>query len=238
MKIYNLFLISVFLFSSCSSTLLVKNSDSAYEKLNSKLINEKCKITLTNGEISYGKYIVLQRDSLTWQNANNPEKTIIIPISMINKIEIADHIAGMGKGMWFGVLFGGVVGSLIGMSKENSGSSGEQSGWGPGKVEDIGGLPTLIGLIGGASAGFLIGGSYGAILGERETFLINTPVQSDEKFYTIEIRSILNDTEKSIFIKWKNKNIRLPKSIIKERIDIDNKTYFRVDEIAYMTYFK
>jgi len=239
MKTYTLLVILVILFSSCSSTLLVKNSDSAYEKLNSRLKNEKCEITLTNGEISYGKYNFLQRDSLTWQNANNPEKTITIPISMINKIETADHIAGMGKGMWFGVLFGGVVGSLIGLSKENSGSSGGQSGWGgPGKVEDIAGLPTLIGLISGTSAGFLLGGSYGVIHGERETFLINDPIQSSEKFYTIEIEEILDEKKKSIFIKWNYKNIRIPKSQILERINIDNNTYFRIDELTYNKYFR
>ena len=223
------------LFYGCSSTYIIQNDYLADNQLNSKLNEKQCEITLTNGDIYIGSIIEVNSNYAAWYNTNNSNESILQPTAEIHSITLIDRSSGMGTGFGYGFLSGALVGGLIGKGNEKKGGGG---GYGPNINFLRGPGPTAFGAIAGGICGGILGASYGTIGGDRDTYILNDHVESIDKYLTVEMKSILDDTKQSIFFEWKNKKIHLPKSEIIERIEVDNKIYFRVNEVTYNAYFK
>jgi amino acid transporter len=86
----------------------------------------------------------------------------------------------------------------------------------------------------------IIGIVIGVLNGHINNYILNEPqiTPTLKKIYTIEVTSIINETEKFITVLWGDKEIRVPKSEIIKRIEVDNKIYFIVTEETYSIYFE
>lgn len=205
MKIYTLFCISIILFISCSSTYYVKNEDSSYKEMNEKLEGEKVTLELNNGEEIVGYNVKVKSDYTTVGEGK-------ISTTTIKEITINNHGTGALKGMGCGALSGFIFGGVLYL-----GSMDEPYAEVPLVI-----LPAL---------GFVLGGLFGAIHGDIETFVF--------PLLKVEVSSV-NDTGTGyIIILWQGKKIGLSNSqYYKIEKTPDGKIYISVPVDLYKEKFK
>jgi hypothetical protein len=230
--------------SGCSSKYMINRNYSTYKELNNELEGEEVTIELLNGDEITAENVKISYDSSSWAELKLsygfwiPNDSCRTPTSNIKMISFKNNSKGAWEWMGWGALIGLPTGALIGWNV----TSGDRFFSRDGSGESLEGIGIAIGGLVGLGSGLIIGPAFGAIVGHKETYILNDPVELDlglsEAYFTVEIKSILEETKQSIFFEWENKIIHMPKSEIKERIDIDNNIYFRVDELTYITYFK
>jgi len=241
---------SIIMWNNLDATknIITKPTALIHDIIYSDKSKKECKITLTNGDVYVGENIEIGLDFTSWYELNEKNKKIVKSKSEIHKIMYIDRSSAMEKGFAFGLLIGGGLGYLVGAQNESGGSGG--SGYGP----NISGGETAVGAIIGSLSGIILGVSYGAIRGDREIYILNplidfyptpiipiapTKIEKEEgKIRLLEIKKIINETEKYITVLWGFKKIKISKSDI---LDINKNN----DEIAikmtgenYEQYFK
>jgi len=231
MKYNFLCFLMIILISSCSSTILIKKNDASLEELNKELEDEEVTIKLLNGDEITAVNVIVLEDSIYFEREKSdsnhfvPTEKRTVPIWKINKISYSNNTKGVEDWMGLGLLIGTSAGLLTAWDMCKGG----------GMIPE--GYGIAIGGVAGFLSGLVLGPPFGAVIGHQETYIFSEAVTSSEKYVTIEIEEILEEKKKSIILNWKDKIIYLPKSKIVERIAIDNRTYFRIDELSYNKYF-
>jgi len=223
MKIYPLILTLILIFFSCSATYYVKPEKSSYQELNEKLAEKKVKLEFTNGEKNYGDSIEVSTTSTFVGGKTYSTEDI-------NKISITYHGKGALKGLGYGLIGGASFGFLMGYITHSS-----QTGMlVPDSPAESGLMvATVFGSI-GAITGLLVG----AIHGDVEDFIF-LPGEESMETISVEISSIVEETETYIIIAYQNKTIRLNKSEYNSVIKTgDGKQLIVVPKSVYSRKFK
>jgi len=244
MKYQRLCILLILFFSACSSTLFIKNDESAYKELNNKLEGKECEIALTNGDVYICSDIDIDSELSSWFESNSLNKIIVKLTKEIKKITFYNTSTGADKGSFLGVILGGVLGGLIGFNAS------------PLNGEYFETLFTVLGSAIGIVGGGLLGGTFGAIKADKNIYILNTKneIQNEPKIiqvledstiekssleiFTIEVHSIIKETEKSLTVLWGIKEIEIPKSEIMKKIENENKILIKISKESYITYFE
>lgn len=153
-------IISIFLWSACSSIHFNDHEQSDYYELNKKIAGKKGTITLVSGQKIEVKNIFFVPDSVSWIESELRIRQTV-PTSEIQEIIIKDRGKGAIRGLWMGFL-GGLIGSLLfQLAPLRECSSCE-----PGIVK------TFILMVGGPAGG-LLGLSFGAAICVTDKFILN-----------------------------------------------------------------
>jgi len=234
MKLNLIIMLSVFLFSSCSSTIFVKNNKTSFNQLNSELNNETVSIVINDGQEIIGVQVKISNKTIDWLDPKT-NKWQFASISNVNKIFITNNSSGALQGLGFGALAGIFIGSITEESSENkntSNSIGSNAGKGIGEA---------IGFTVSCFSGLAIG----AMIGATDKYIFNDSQKLNDKngnlereIYTIEIKSIIKKTTQYITVLWKHKAIRLPRLKIINLINKENKTFIKISKETYMAYFE
>ena len=212
MKKLYMFILSIFLFTACSSTHFIKNDDSSYNEVNQKLIGKKVTLALNNGEEISGSNVFVKSDSTSVDE-------ISIPTANINKITNTNNSMGAASGAIIGLVSGLGIGFLIDLATSfevNDHLHYEYGSLEMSVTSSSGGQGALIGGISGLLFGVLIGGMNGP----TDTFILSQPEtgdttdvlaakNEDNPFVCVEISSIVKKTVKYIIVLWQGNEIRL-----------------------------
>jgi len=148
------------LFSSCSSTYIIKHSQSDYAELNEELQGEECDMIVNRNENITARNIGIFRDSLYCIDSNSNTE-MILHTSAIKKIIITQNTRGALE--WGGI---GALIVMIGIASSPD-------------TEKEGGIISYEGaLIGGAIGGGMWGLGIGALIGHKETYVFETSPDS------------------------------------------------------------
>ena len=182
MKITLLVVITI-LISSCSSTRIynLNSPDISFNEFNSKYMDFKGSILLSDGQTFNAYRINVSRDSTYWiKNLESrqyifPEKYIpnSIATSRIKEITFKNRGKGLVHGLGWGILGGAFLGYFTGLVSYEGSSEFSRSYVG-----------ALTAIFYGIPSGAIIGAISGAAIGSKETYLFR--VQSDSS-------SLVND---------------------------------------------
>ena len=73
MRFHLFIMLSVFLFSACSSTIFIKNHKTSFNELNNELNNEKVTIIMKNGQEIDGEQVKVSAKTIDWVDSNTNE---------------------------------------------------------------------------------------------------------------------------------------------------------------------
>jgi len=152
------------LFSSCSSTYIIKHSQSDYAELNEELQGEECDMIVNRNENITARNIGIFRDSLYCIESNS-DTEMVFHTSVIDKIIITENTTGALEGWAIGTLIGLGAFGIIYLNNPKPKTSTEK------------GLTNLM-LVGIAGNGSLWGLVIGAIIGHDDIYIFETSLDS------------------------------------------------------------
>ncbi len=153
-----LFMASIFFLLSCSSTNIIRYTQSDYDLLNEELSSEKTILQFSDNSMIVAYNVRIYRDSLFYTESISANQGII-HTSAIKEITFTDN----SRGAWDGFRIGALIGLAIGVAPAVA-MSGEH-GWEAGAL-------ILIGL--SFVTGSLYGAPIGALIGHDATYVFET----------------------------------------------------------------
>jgi len=237
-KILTLFLSFLILICGCSSTYHLSN----FSEIKEELLEETAIIKLKTGKELEGEIIAINSDTLKNYNFNDPQE-YTISLRNINEILVKNGYKGFLGGIGIGLGIYSIHSSV--------GSSSE-----PDYTLILAPFYTLVaGIVGGIIGPkdkYIISSSlsnkyfeiYLSDLSEKiasDTTQIkeNLPIKSKRKeFVFVKVNSIIDETEKFIIVNYKEREIKLAKSEIKERKKKENSVEIKISKDLYLKTFK
>jgi hypothetical protein len=212
---------------SCSSTQFITDDESSYNELKRKVSNREATVRLRNGIEMKSHNIVVDTDT-TYVG-----ETKIATINL-DKITIVDHDKGAVTGIAVGLGIGGLIGAI-----SFTAAYGES-------IYDDNAMEAMGLAIVAPIAGFLIGGSVGAINGNTNTFIFPeiqslnaqaTDFIKSTEFKVIEIDAIIERSLDYTILLWQGKKIRLLNTQF-ILIETEKAIYVRVPKEIFLKKFK
>ncbi len=163
-----LLMASIFFLLSCSSTHLIKQTQSDYSILNKKMNGEEGTIIVKNNRMFIGRNMVILGDSLHFiELYSNTE--MIMHTSTIKEIQSINNFRGVVEGCGFGVLIGGGIFGLLYLSQSDPEQESKTL-----SDDRIGKAFLGMSILVGGTAGLVTG----AIRGHKDTYKFESPADT------------------------------------------------------------
>jgi len=230
MKYQFLCFLIIILFSSCSSTILIKKNDASLRELNNELKGKSVTIELISGEQINSSNVKIHTDSTKINRKKICTKNIH---KITNTSKTEGLLYGMTLGCLSGALFGTLAGTLVGETEESGFFGGTHKVSAEANIGRWG--------IGMALVGVLSGGLIGGISGDKEVyqFPYAYPPAPDTPSRIVEKIDIVERRGNSIIVNWKNKQVQLYRSeYFNAGVTKNGDRYLKTTEEAYLEKFK
>jgi len=252
MKTFYIFLLLFYIYlTGCSSTVRIKNDQTAYESLNEKLTGERCQVLLADSGSMFAENITMGIDTtymVKWSFSSlsgwDPVDTIRTSTSNIQRIHYTHNGMGALEGLGFGFAGGLVLAALTPGAAKDAAEEDPVGGVAAGMAMGAMALTTpIIGLITGA----LIGHKYECILncsdslayGEVKKINLEELNDEDKSPVKVEFSSIVEKGSGYLVLLWQGKKIRLQRAEYYYRgTTEDNREYIVVQKYIYKLKFK
>ena len=200
--------------TGCSSTYYIKNDPTSLDEFNEELQGNAGTIVLKDGPDISARRMHINEDSSSWVEVKTflnvtklAKDTSRAATADIEKIVLKNKGLGAVEGLAFGAIGGSFVGKIM---ASNQGDDLK-------KQLDAGIGSLLLGTVGGAVLGLMIGHSYHYILtdseearrNKEEAFKQQVSGTEDTSAVKVEFSSIIQKGSEYLVILWQSKKIRL-----------------------------
>ncbi len=165
------FLISMILFTGCTSVHIIQHDESSYNEVNKKVEGKQASITLESGQKIEGKDIRVTIDSTSWVESESHSKQVV-PTAEVKEIAIRNREKGGLSSCGLGLLGGAFVGFLWAVWSERRESQK------PGYIGEEKEIILLYSTMLGGAVGGGVGLVIGYVKGWTDKYILSTSADS------------------------------------------------------------